>query len=69
MNTADEGIGPLNLGNPVEFSMLELAEKVIRRTGSKSTIHFESLPQDDPQQEMPDVRLAKKLRNWEAKVS
>ncbi len=55
---------PVNLGNPIEFSMLELAEKVIRITGSSSKISFERLPQDDPRQRKPDISLAKVILDW-----
>ncbi len=59
-------VGPLNLGNPGEFTILELAEKVIALTGSKSKIRFETLPEDDPTRRKPDITLAKKyLNNWE----
>lgn len=62
----EECIGPLNLGNPVEFTILELAEKVIEMTGSKSKIRFGKLPKDDPTRRKPDITLAKKyLNNWE----
>lgn len=61
--------GPVNLGNPGEFTMLELAEMVIRLTGSKSKITFMPLPSDDPKQRKPDISLAKeKLNGWEPKV-
>jgi UDP-glucuronate decarboxylase len=69
MNISDEITGPLNLGNPVEFTILELAEKVIKMTGSKSKIVHAPLPQDDPQQRMPDINLTRKLLGWEPKVS
>jgi UDP-glucuronate decarboxylase len=55
---------PINLGNPGEFSMLELAEKVIRITGSKSEVIFEPLPQDDPRQRKPDISLAREVLDW-----
>lgn len=58
MNTGDEVTGPINLGNPVEFSIRELAEKVIEMCGSKSKITFLPLPQDDPLQRKPDITLA-----------
>lgn len=62
-------VGPINVGNPGEFTMLELAEKVIQLTGSKSKIRFEPLPSDDPKQRQPDITLAKKhLGGWEPKV-
>jgi UDP-glucuronate decarboxylase len=59
---------PINLGNPGEFSMLELAENVIRITKSKSKIVFEALPQDDPRQRKPDITLAKEKFDWQPKV-
>jgi UDP-glucuronate decarboxylase len=57
-------IGPVNLGNPDEFSILELAEKVIRMTGSRSKIIFHTLPQDDPLQRKPDISLAGEKLGW-----
>lgn len=60
--------GPVNIGNPGEFTMLELAEKVIEFTGSKSKIVFEPLPQDDPKMRRPDITLAKEKLDWEPKV-
>lgn len=68
MATGDDFIGPVNIGNPGEFTMLELAEKVIRLTGSKSRIVFEPLPHDDPRQRKPDITLAKERLGWEPKV-
>jgi len=65
MATNDEVSGPVNLGNPVEFSILELAEKTIALTGSRSQITFHPLPGDDPQQRQPDISLARKLLDWE----
>ena len=59
VNHDDEFVGPVNLGNPVEFSMLELANNVIRLTGSRSKIIFQPLPSDDPKQRRPDISLAK----------
>lgn len=61
--------GPVNLGNNSEFTVMELAKKVILLTKSKSKIKFESLPQDDPQQRRPDIRKAHKLLGWKPKVS
>ena len=61
--------GPLNLGNPGEFTMLELAEKVIRLTGSASRIEHKPLPQDDPKQRQPDIAKAKALLDWEPAVA
>jgi len=69
MATGDDFTGPVNIGNPVEFSMLELAENVIELTGSKSKIIHLPLPQDDPMKRKPDISLAKeKLDNWEPKI-
>lgn len=69
MNTRDEFIGPVNIGNPGEFSMLELAELVIKLTKSKSRLTFKPLPQDDPTQRKPEISLARKeLNGWEPKV-
>ena len=64
MATPDEIIGPVNLGNPSEFTILELAENVIRLTGSSSRIVFNPLPQDDPTQRRPDISKAKELLHW-----
>jgi UDP-glucuronate decarboxylase len=69
MATPAEVIGPINLGNPGEFTMLELAETVIRLVGSKSTIKFQPLPQDDPRQRRPDIRLAQTELGWSPKVA
>lgn len=69
MNTGDEVTGPINLGNPEEFTILELAERIRELAGSKSEIYFEPLPQDDPRQRRPDISLAKKLLNWEPKIT
>jgi len=68
MNTPDDFTGPVNLGNPGEFSILELAEKVIKLTGSKSRVVHKPLPQDDPVQRQPDITLAKKKLKWKPKV-
>lgn len=68
MNSPDDLTGPINLGNPVEFTILDLAEKVIKLTGSKSKITYKPLPHDDPVQRQPDVTLAKKKLKWEPKV-
>lgn len=61
--------GPVNLGNPVEFTILQLAELVIEMTGSKSTIERFPLPQDDPRQRQPEIALARELLDWEPKIS
>ncbi len=68
MRTDDSFIGPVNIGNPVEFTMLELAEKVLRLTTSKSKIIYLPLPQDDPHQRQPDICLAKEELGWEPKI-
>jgi UDP-glucuronate decarboxylase len=68
MNTGDDFIGPINIGNPGEFTILELAEKVLRLTGSRSRLVFLPLPADDPMQRQPDISLAKKVLNWEPQV-
>lgn len=69
MNSEKSFLGPVNLGNPNEFTMLELAQKVIKFTGSNSNIIFLPLPQDDPKQRQPDITLAKqKLNNWEPNI-
>jgi UDP-glucuronate decarboxylase len=69
MNTPDEFTGPVNIGNPTEFTILELAEKVIELTGSNSQIEFKPLPQDDPKQRQPNIALARKMLDWEPKVA
>ncbi len=61
--------GPVNIGNPVEVTMLELAERIITLTGSKSKLCFKPLPQDDPKQRQPDISFAKSALKWEPKVS
>jgi UDP-glucuronate decarboxylase len=68
MATDDDVTGPINLGNPGEFTMLELAENVIELTGSKSKLVFEPLPDDDPKQRQPDITLAKEKLGWEPTV-
>jgi len=68
MGTGDDFTGPVNIGNPGEFTILELAEKVIEIIGSKSRIIFEELPSDDPMQRKPDITLAKKKLNWEPTI-
>ncbi len=65
MESDDEFTGPVNLGNPGEFTMLELAEKVIQQTNSQSKIVFKPLPKDDPTQRKPNIELAKKVLGWE----
>lgn len=68
METGPETTGPINLGNPGEFSMLELAEKVLALTNSRSKLEFLELPQDDPKQRQPDITRAKETLRWEPKV-
>ena len=69
MDTDDSVTGPMNLGNPKEFSVLELAEKIIELTGSKSSIVFSPLPFDDPKQRQPDISYAQKTIDWEPRVT
>ena len=64
----DQEIGPVNIGNPVENTMIELAEKVLKVTGSKSKLTYVDLPKDDPKQRCPDIGKAKRLLDWSAKV-
>ena len=68
MQSANNITGPINLGNPFEFTILELAEKIIKLTNSKSKIIFKQLPQDDPKQRQPDITLAKEILNWQPNV-
>lgn len=68
MNTGDDFTGPVNVGNPNEFTILELAENVIRLTGSSSKIITRPLPSDDPLQRQPDISLAKSKLSWEPKI-
>ncbi|NGX49737.1 MAG: hypothetical protein K940chlam5_01341, partial [Candidatus Anoxychlamydiales bacterium] len=68
MDSADSIIGPINLGNPTEFTILDLAKLVIKYTNSNSKIVFKDLPSDDPKQRKPDISKAKKLLNWEPKI-
>ena len=69
MDSDDEVTGPINLGNPSEFTILELAEKVIETTSSASIIEFKELPSDDPKQRKPDISKAQSILNWEPSVS
>lgn len=69
MNSSSGFYGPVNLGNPGEFTMLELAEKVLKLTQSKSKIIFQPLPQDDPKQRQPNIDLAKEKLNWQPTIS
>jgi UDP-glucuronate decarboxylase len=69
MATGPETTGPVNLGNPNEFTIKELAEKVVEMTGSKSGIVYHDLPQDDPRQRQPDISLAKQTLDWQPAVN
>jgi len=69
MGTGEEVTGPVNLGNPGEFTMIELAEAVIRLTNSKSRLVHNPLPADDPRQRKPDIGKAKQLLDWEPKIA
>ena len=68
MDTEDKFIGPINIGNPNEFTIKELAEKVIELTGAKSKFIYKPLPEDDPKQRQPDITLAKEKLNWQPSV-
>jgi UDP-glucuronate decarboxylase len=68
MASPDDFQGPVNLGNPNEFTMLELAEKVLKITGSKSKLTHRPLPLDDPRQRQPDISLAKSRLDWSPRI-
>jgi len=68
MNSGNEFVGPVNIGNPVEFTIKELAEKIIRLIDSPSKIVYKPLPSDDPKQRKPDISLAKSRLNWEPQI-
>jgi UDP-glucuronate decarboxylase len=68
METPEHVVGPMNLGNPVEFTMLELAELVLKYTNSSSKISFQALPQDDPRQRKPDITYAQQQLDWQPQV-
>jgi UDP-glucuronate decarboxylase len=68
METGDEITGPINVGNPNEFTIRELAEKVIQLTDSTSKIIYKPLPADDPMQRKPDITKAKQILNWEPTI-
>ena len=68
MNSPDDFTGPVNLGNPEEYRVIELAEKIIDLTGSKSKIVFKPLPQDDPKRRRPDITLAEKKLEWKPRT-
>ena len=68
MMSSDGWTGPVNLGNPGEFTMKELAEKILLKVGGSSRTIFKPLPQDDPRQRKPDIRLARERLNWEPSI-
>jgi UDP-glucuronate decarboxylase len=68
MNTPDDFTGPLNLGNPKEFTILEIAQKIIELTASESKIIYKDLPSDDPQQRQPNITLAREVLGWEPQI-
>ena len=68
MNTPDDFSGPVNLGNPGEFTILELAKTIVSMTGSSSEIVFQPLPPDDPAQRQPDISLARKVLGWQPRI-
>src|SRR5262249_934496 len=68
MGTADDFTGPINIGNPNEFTIRELAEKVLEMTRSPSQLLFKPLPNDDPKQRHPDIRLAQEMIGWEPTI-
>ena len=68
MNSADKFTGPVNLGNPVEITINELAEAVIKYTKSKSKISYEQLPKDDPKRRKPNISVANKKLHWQPNV-
>jgi UDP-glucuronate decarboxylase len=68
MNSPESVSGPINIGNPAEYKVIDLAKEVLRLTGSKSTIAYSPLPSDDPKQRRPDISRAKQILGWEPKV-
>jgi UDP-glucuronate decarboxylase len=68
MDTPHEITGPINVGNPNEFTITQLAELVVAKTGSSSTIEYLPLPSDDPQQRQPDIRRAQEVLKWNPEV-
>jgi UDP-glucuronate decarboxylase len=69
MDTPGAGPGPVNIGNPNEFTMLELAQAVVKQTGSASRIVHRELPADDPRQRQPDITLARERLGWQPRVA
>jgi UDP-glucuronate decarboxylase len=68
MESDDAFVGPVNLGNPIEFTILEAAQKIIAMIGSKSQVVFKPLPSDDPLQRQPNINLAREKLGWEPKI-
>ena len=68
MSSDGDLTGPINIGNPQEFTMLELAQTIIKLTGSKSELEFHPLPPDDPKQRRPDISLAREKLGWQPKI-
>ena len=68
MNTPDDFVGPVNLGNPREYTMLELAQRIVRQVGSKAGLQHEGLPSDDPLQRQPDIALAREYLQWQPRI-
>jgi UDP-glucuronate decarboxylase len=69
MNSADDFFGPVNIGNPSEFTILQLARMIIDLTDSNSKIDFQPLPADDPTQRKPDITLAENKLDWQPKIA
>jgi UDP-glucuronate decarboxylase len=68
MNSPKDITGPVNIGNPAEFRIIDLAKEILRMTGSRSPIVFTPLPSDDPKQRKPDISQAKQILGWEPKI-
>ena len=68
MDSGDDFTGPVNIGNPTEFTIKELAEKIIEMTQSSSKLIYKSLPENDPVRRQPDITLAKKILGWEPSI-
>ena len=69
MNSSKEVCGPINMGNPDEYNIIEVAKKILQMTNSKSKIIFKELPSGDPKKRKPEIKLAKNKLNWEPKIS
>ena len=69
METRKDFVGPVNIGNPIEYEIRQIAEIILKLVGGKSKLVFKKLPEDDPLQRCPDITLAKKELSWEPKVS